>query len=365
MSAGAPGDAIRVRTPVPDHAWHDTLAEAGQDALPSQTPAWRSAVCAHGWRDASRLYTWPDGTRLLVPLVRSADQMSADRMATDQRSTERMAAEYASWPEGWGVGGVLGAPAAVTPDRARAVLRDLASLPADRVYLRPPPASTAMWDALVPPGTRRNPRLTQILDLDGGFDHVWHHRFRSTLRSAVRRAERAGLSVEQDGSGRLLPEFDRLFELSIDRWDRQSDEPPGDVRRRVRAKYPLTKFTAVADHLGARCRIWLACHGGQPAAAVVALHHGPYVVYWQGAMDKARAAPTYAAPYLLHLVIKDACARGARALHMGDTYPGTSVTRFKTAFGPDEYHTAGYWIPGAGSGRRVPVPDEREDMRTP
>lgn len=100
MSGRAPGDGIRVRTPVPDHTWHDILAEAGQDALPSQTPAWRSAVCAHGWRDASRLYTWPDGTRLLVPLVRSADRTSA---------------EYASWPVGWGVGGVLGAPAALTP----------------------------------------------------------------------------------------------------------------------------------------------------------------------------------------------------------------------------------------------------------
>ncbi|MFE6743247.1 GNAT family N-acetyltransferase [Streptomyces tubercidicus] len=349
MSAPAPTDGVQVRTPVSDHEWYETLAEAGPDVLPSQTPGWRSAVCAHGWRDATRLYLWPDGTRLLVPLV---------------RSTAGSVAEYASWPEGWGVGGVLGAPGALTPDRARTVLRDLASLPADRFYLRPPPTTTAMWDALVPPGTRRNPRMAQILPLDGGFGHVWRHRFRGTLRSAVRRAERAGLTVEHDGSGRLLPEFDRLFELSLDRWDRQSDEPAGEVRRRVRAKNPLTKFTAVADHLGPHCRVWLARHDGQAAAAVVALYQGPYVVYWQGAMDKDRAAPTYAAPYLLHLVIEDACAQGAQALHMGDTYPGTSVTRFKTAFGPDEYHTAGYWIPGAGVGRRAPVQDEREDMRT-
>ncbi|MER5372766.1 GNAT family N-acetyltransferase [Streptomyces sp. NPDC002553] len=349
MSVYAPGDGVRVRTPVPDELWHEMLAESDHDVLPSQTPGWRAAVCAHGWRDATRLYTWPDGTRLLVPLV---------------RSTAGARAEYASWPVGWGVGGVLGAHDAVTPDRARAVLRDLAALPAERVYLRPHPASTAMWDALVPPGTRRNPRMTQILDLEGGFDHVWRHRFKGKLRSAVRRAERAGLTVEHDGTGRLLPEFDRLFELSLDRWDRQSDEPAGEVRRRVRAKNPPTKFAAVAAHLGENCRVWLARHDGRAAAAVVALYQGPYVVYWQGAMDKARAAPTYAAPYLLHLVIEDACAQGARALHMGDTYPGTSVTRFKTAFGPDEYHTAGYWIPGAATVGRAPVQHEREGMRS-
>ncbi|MEU6298713.1 GNAT family N-acetyltransferase [Streptomyces erythrochromogenes] len=339
-----------MRTSVSDELWQDVLAEAGHEALPSQTPGWRAAVCSQRWQDATRLYTWPDDTRVLVPLVRSA---AAD------------GAQYASWPVGWGVGGVLGAPGAVTAGRARAVLRDLAALPAQRIYLRPHPGSTRLWEEVVPPGTRRNPRLTQILDLEGGFEHVWRSRFRGKLRSAVRRAERAGLTVEQDSAARLLPEFDRLFELSLDRWDSQSEEPTGELRRRVRAKYPLEKFTAVADRLGKDCRIWLARRDGQAAAAVMTLHQGPYVVYWQGAMDKALAAPTYAAPYLLHLVVEDACAHGARALHMGDTYPGTSVTRFKTAFGPDDHHTAGYWIPGAAARRGTPARNETEDMRKP
>ncbi|QXJ25704.1 GNAT family N-acetyltransferase [Actinomadura graeca] len=316
---------------MPDRLWRDMIAEAAQDALPSQTPGWRSAVCAQGWQDATRLYTWPDGARVLLPLARSTDGTRT---------------QYASWPEGWGVGGVVAAAGVVTADRAEAILGDLAALPADQVYLRPHHASVALWDSLVPPGTRRNPRMLQILDLEGGFEHVWRHRFRGTLRTAVRRAERAGLTIERDGTGRLLPEFDRLFELSLDRWDDQSDEPRGETRRRIRAKNPPTKFTAVADHLGHDCQVWMARHGGQAIAAVVTLYQGPYVVYWQGAMDKERAAPARAAPYLLHLVAEDACARGARALYLGDTYPGTSVTRFKKNFGPDEYQASGFWIPG-------------------
>jgi hypothetical protein len=215
------------------------------------------------------------------------------------------------------------------------------------VYLRPHFATTALWDPLVPAGARRNPRMTQVLDLTRGFGHVWQHRYRKKLRSGVRRGERSGLTVEHDGTGRLLPEFDRLFELSLTRWDAASGEPPGRARERIRAKNPPSKFAAVADALGEDCRVWLARHEGRPVAGLVALYHGAYVVYWQAAMDKARAAPTCAAPYLLHLVAEDACARGARSLHLGDTNPGTSVTRFKSAFGPDEHHTAGYWIPGA------------------
>ncbi|MGE5070817.1 MAG: hypothetical protein ACM3KJ_09210, partial [Bacillota bacterium] len=44
-----------------------------------------------------------------------------------------------------------------------------------------------------------------VLDLDGGFDRVWGERFHASARKAVRRAERAGLTVERDTTGRLVP----------------------------------------------------------------------------------------------------------------------------------------------------------------
>ncbi|SDF99361.1 Acetyltransferase involved in cellulose biosynthesis, CelD/BcsL family [Sinosporangium album] len=357
MSEYGPPDGVDVRTPVPDEVWRRLLGQEARDALPSQTPAWRDAVCTHGWQDASRLYIWGDNggdaVQILVPLVRSG--------------TGR-AAEYASWPVGWGVGGVVAAPEAVTAARAGAVLRDLASLPARRIYLRPPPASTALWDGLVPPDAVRNPRMTQVLDLREGLDHLWRRRFHANVRNAVRRAERAGLTIEQDATGRLIPDFYRLFELSIDRWAEQSDESDVEVRRRVREKNPQSKFAAVARHLGPDCHVWLARRAGEhgePVAALLALHRGPHVVYWQAAMDKAPAARTKAATYLLYLLIEDACARGARSLHMGDTYPGTSVTTFKEAFGPDAYHTAGYWIPGSAASAADAVPVRKEGITTP
>ncbi|KND26273.1 GNAT family N-acetyltransferase [Streptomyces acidiscabies] len=331
----APALGVRVDPSVPAALWDDVLREAGDGVLPSQTAGWRGAVCSNGWRDASRLYTWPDGTRLLVPLVRADD-----------------GGTYASWPEGWGVGGAVAAPGAVTAERARFVVDDLAALPARQVYLRPDTASVPLWESQMPAGTRRNPRLTQVLDLAGGFGHVWRHRFSQRARRAVRKAERAGLDVERDGTGRLVPQFQRLFELSAARWAGQAGEAPEETLRRVREKNPPAKFAAVARHLKDGCQVWVASREGVPVAALVALHRGPQAVYWAAAMDKEGAASTQAPTYLIHLMTEEACARGARTLHLGDTYPGTSVTRFKAAFGPGEHPTAGFWIPGSAGATR-------------
>ena len=49
-----------------------------------------------------------------------------------------------------------------------------------------------------------------VLDLADGFATVWQHRFRGTARTAIRKAERSGLEVEVDRSGRLLPAFGSL-----------------------------------------------------------------------------------------------------------------------------------------------------------
>jgi hypothetical protein len=42
--------------------------------------------------------------------------------------------------------------------------------------------------------------------------------FRGTARTAVRKAERSGLDIEVDRSGRLLPVFCDLYEKCIQRW---------------------------------------------------------------------------------------------------------------------------------------------------
>ena len=87
------GRPVRVTTPVPAEVWQ-SVASADPSTMPFQTPIWRDCVCAGGrWRDASRLYELPDGRQLVLMAAR--------------RSIPGLPAVEASWPHGWGAGGVL------------------------------------------------------------------------------------------------------------------------------------------------------------------------------------------------------------------------------------------------------------------
>src|SRR6185312_10384554 len=116
----------------------------------------------------------------------------------------------------------------------------------------------------------------------------------------VRKAERAGLTVECDTSGSLVPAVYELFEQSLERWGRQQHEPLALARWRGRRRDPVRKFDLMASMLGEACQIWVARLGGRPAAAIVVLLlRGKNAHYTRGMMDKDLAGPTRA-NYLLH-----------------------------------------------------------------
>ena len=97
------GRPVRVSAPVPAGVWR-RVAAADPSTMPFQTPIWRDCVCAgSGWQDASRLYELPGGRQLVMMAAR--------------RSRRGLPAVEASWPHGWGTGGVL-APGGVRPDEA-------------------------------------------------------------------------------------------------------------------------------------------------------------------------------------------------------------------------------------------------------
>ncbi len=60
---------------------------------------------------------------------------------------------------------------------------------------------------------------------------------------------------------------------------------------------------------------------------------GPNASYTRGAMDKT-AASAWRANELLHwLAIQEACERGCRWYHLGETGPSQSLARFKEKLG--------------------------------
>jgi hypothetical protein len=320
---------MQVISPAPRDVWAAVLA-SDPNALVFQMPNWVDCVCACGpYEDSSRLYELPGGRRVILPMVR-------------RRDLPRSLTSEASLPRTWSPGGIV-ASGGVRADDLVPVLGELAGRRVVRTSLRPGPLDANAWARARPADAAVVPRLAHVLDLEGGFERVWRKRFTGTTRTAVRKAKRAGLTVERDTSGRLIPVLYELFERSLERWARQQHEPLLLARWRRRHVDPVRKFEVMAQTLGDACRIWVASRDGRPAAAILVLQGGN-ASYIRGMMDKDLAGPTRA-NYLLHrLAIEEACEAGCRYYDMGETGASHSLAQFKTRFGARPYPYAEYHI---------------------
>jgi Acetyltransferase (GNAT) domain len=306
---------MSVLSPAPREAWNE-LIRADPHALVSQAPRWTDIACAiTGARDASRLYEFADGSRLVLPLVRSGRGVFT---------------EEASFPTAWGFGGLIGAQPST--GQVRAVVQELRSHPVVRTRVRPNPLSDNAWNAAARQEVTRIVRRAHVLDLRDGFDVVWRRSFSKAARNAVRRAERMGVDVELDTSGRLGTVFHTLYERSVERWARRQHEPLQLARWRARRREPLEKFTELPRLLGSAGRLWVAWTDGRPTAATFVLQDAN-AHYTRGAMDEQLAGRTRANYLLQSIAIEDACRSGCRWYHMGDSGLSRGLAQFKEAFG--------------------------------
>ena len=310
---------MNVTCPAPRSAWRELLAVDGE-ALVAQSPEWVDAVCAGGgYEDASRLYETTRGTRLVLPLVRRRGPWP-----------KAFAPRY-SMPHAWGMGGLL-ADRPVRREDVAEVIADLASGPALRTAIRPNPLHGGLWaSAINGSGVAAIDRCAHVIDLDGGPDAVFK-RFGRSARAGVRKAERSGVEIECDSTGRLVPVFYELLELSVRRWASQQHEPLALAQWRARRRDPLEKFVRIASALGDTLKVWVAWKDGVPAAAMLVLL-GANASDTRGAMNKEIAGPTNANDLLQWRAIEDACEAGCRSYHLGESGTSRSLAHFKEKFG--------------------------------
>lgn len=340
------GSTLRtVSTPAPRKTWRELVA-ADPQALPTQSPEWLDCLCAEGrYVDGSRLYETADGRRVLLPMVARAH-------------FPRRTATWQSMPSAWGFGGLL-AEGPLTADMVSSVVDDVVSQQALRFHVRPNPLQAEAWAVGMAgrPGIAVRPARAHVLDLTGGFDVVWRERFRSSTRTQVHRAERLGVEVETDTTGRLLPELYDLLRLSTERWARHQHEPLLLARVRRARRDPLAKFQAMATFLGDACQVSVARLGGRPAAAILVLR-GRNAHYTRGAMDVALAGPTQANRLLHKVAIEAACQAGCASYHMGESGESDGLSQFKSRFGAEAHPYAEYWV------ERLPLTRVDQGLRT-
>jgi hypothetical protein len=250
-----------------------------------------------------------------------------------------------SWPYGWGYGGAVVEGGALTAADARVVLDDLWRRPAVLRAVVPMPLRGGVWEeaasSMGGADVARVPYTSQVVDLDGGWDHLWEKGFKRQARNSVRKAERFELDVRrEDGTtatgpdGRGLAVFRELYAQSVDRWAAQRGQPLAVARRLAARRDRPGQVAAAAAALGERCVVWSVLRDGVPVAANIVLAHREHAIGWMCAMDTTGIARETLATYLLHsLAIRDACEHGVRWFHMGESDAGSGPEHFKRYFG--------------------------------
>jgi hypothetical protein len=329
MHMAEPGaTTVRMTTPAPRETWQQLVA-ATASAVPSQTPAWLDAVCAHGpWEDASRLYETVDGRVLVLPMVRR------------RRLPHGLAGEH-SMPSTWGTGGLLSADP-VRPEDVAAVVADLCASRALRTTVRPDFRQTPLWAPLArAAGAQEFPVVHHVLDLDRHFDQVWAG-FSSSARRAVRKAEKEHVTVEQCNDRAAVLEFYRLYEGWIDHRARQRGMPLPVARRMGRAEEPLPRLLTLSDALGKAFTVWLARLDGVAVAAMITLVQGDVALAWRITSDREVADRVRAVDLLHRHAIEFATLHGCRYYNMGDSGGVESLMRYKARFGATPRELVGY-----------------------
>jgi lipid II:glycine glycyltransferase (peptidoglycan interpeptide bridge formation enzyme) len=200
----------------------------------------------------------------------------------------------------------------------------------------------------MPGRARRAARLAHAIDLDGGFGAVWHDRFSSSTRKYVTRAEQAGVTVECDTEGRLVPVYYELFRRATERWAAQQHEPLLLARLRGHRRDPERKFATIARTMGEACRMYVAYVDGHPAAACLILsYHNANAA--RVVLDRQRVGRTGAPDLMMKHAIEDACKAGCRYFHQGESGTSKGIADFKQRVGGTAYAYEEYYL------ERLPV----------
>jgi len=284
---------------------------------PFQTPSWRAAAVGTGRFVDATVVTESAGHEVVLPALRRRGPSRAVQ----------------SLPKGWGFGGVV-TPGEPTASDVAAAMAELRRRGVHEARLRPPPQQDGAFACSGVAWSTVRENHSYEIDLGRGWPAV-SAAFASSVRRAVRKAEKSGVVVERRSDPEAMAEFHRLYRLSVLRWARQTRVPDRVMELRATLTEPMAKYESVLDRLGDDCGIWLARHAGVVVGALVVLSHGPDHAYWRGAMDLELAGPVRANDLLQASAIEHACLRGAERYGMGLTEPGSGLARFKSGFGAE------------------------------
>lgn len=166
-------------------------------------------------------------------------------------------------------------------------------------------------------------RLTVAIPLDPGRSDGWRAQYSSIQRNRLRRAERAGVTVEPSGSPEDWSAFVELYLATM-----------GRLGVPTFYHFPPAYFAGLRTGLNEHCRLFVARWQGRVVAAAVILAYGRLLHHHLSGSDREAQA---VAPnnLLFDTVARWGAERGYTRFHLGGgrtPAPDDALLRFKARF---------------------------------
>jgi len=180
-------------------------------------------------------------------------------------------------------------------------------------------------------GIKRKDDFTHVLDLTKG-ERAITLGLSKGHRSAIKSAERAGVTVR---AAEMQNEWDQYYELyqsSLERWR------AGGPAMSPRNVYPLSLFRRIREIRTGNETLWLAFKEGVPIAGALFFYWNGHAVSWHGAASAKhfRFKPNN---LLYWEIIKDAAGRGYEIFDFNPSGGYRGVESFKDSFGAERVPT--------------------------
>lgn len=169
-------------------------------------------------------------------------------------------------------------------------------------------------------------RSTVVINLSLGEDQLWSG-YTGPQRNRVRKAQKSRLQCDERDFRNGLPEFMRLYELTMDNLNADDFY-----------KFPRKYYERLLEALGANLKLFTVTLGDESIAAGLFMVHGDRIHYHLGC-----SSPEYRdlAPnnLLFHEVARWAIAQGLKTFHLGGgrtPSPDDTLLRFKKQLSPKQ-----------------------------
>lgn len=193
-------------------------------------------------------------------------------------------------------------------------------------------AVTANWG-----GHKIGTYTAEVLDLSGGYQEVWKHKFDKKQRESIRRAQRSGLELRKARSPEDLDSFYRLYSMTQNRLGSKSAKPKVLLERLLSGPEIMVE-------------LWMARKEDRDVAGIVVVNNGKDIVHaWLNGSNKDYWK--YCPNNLLYaMAIEEACRRGFGKFDFMTSGQIKSLEHFKESFGAVPAPVTKYMLQG-----RLPV----------